>query len=54
MADAIEKAGKARPKLIEGRGGVFEVRTGSTLLFSKKAVGRFPEHEEILKLLPPT
>jgi selenoprotein W-related protein len=51
LADAIEKAHKVRPKLIEGRGGVFEVVAGEKLIFSKKALGRFPEHEEILKAL---
>ena len=51
MADAIEKRLKVRPRLIEGRGGVFEVSAGSRLLFSKKATHRFPENEEILELL---
>jgi selT/selW/selH-like putative selenoprotein len=51
LAEAIEKEFKARPRLIEGRGGVFEVLAGKRLLFSKKSEGRFPEHEEILRAL---
>ena len=51
MADAIEKAYRVRPKLIEGRGGVFEVSAGDKMIFSKKATGRFPEIDEVLKAL---
>ena len=51
MAEAIEKQFKTRPKLIEGKGGVFEVTAGKKLIFSKKATGRFPENEEILAAL---
>ena len=40
-----------RPRLIEGRGGVFEVRTGKTLVFSKHETGRFPEDDEVLRAL---
>ena len=35
------------PRLIKGGGGVFEVEKDGELIFSKKAEGRFPEHEEI-------
>lgn len=42
-----------RPRLIEGKGGVFEVMDGSKLVFSKKATGRFPENEEVLEALEP-
>jgi predicted Rdx family selenoprotein len=51
LAAAIEKSLGVRPKLIEGRGGVFEVKSGAALLFSKKATGRFPENDEILGML---
>lgn len=44
---------KTRPRLIEGKGGVFEVKSGGKLIFSKKATGRFPEDEEVLKVLRP-
>jgi selenoprotein W-related protein len=35
------------PALIRSGGGVFEVTVGGKLVFSKKALGRFPEDEEI-------
>lgn len=35
-------------ELIEGSGGVFEVERDGELIFSKKKLGRFPEHEEII------
>jgi len=34
-------------ELIPSSGGVFEVKMGEKLLFSKKELGRFPEDEEI-------
>ena len=33
--------------LIEGKGGAFEVKRDGSFIFSKKKLGRFPEHEEI-------
>jgi len=38
-------------KLIEGGGGIFDVKRGGRLIFSKKEVGRFPEHQEIIEKL---
>jgi selenoprotein W-related protein len=38
-------------ELIKGRGGVFEVVANGTLVFSKKAVGRFPEEEEVVEAI---
>jgi selenoprotein W-related protein len=35
-------------RLIPSRGGVFEVRAGDRLLFSKKQAGRFPTAEELV------
>ncbi|MQY63616.1 MAG: SelT/SelW/SelH family protein [Calditrichaeota bacterium] len=37
--------------LIPSGGGVFEFTIDGRLLFSKKSLGRFPEDEEILKLI---
>ncbi|HEX9654229.1 MAG TPA: Rdx family protein, partial [bacterium] len=37
--------------LIEGSGGVFEITRDGALIFSKKKVGRFPEHQEIIEKL---
>ena len=39
------------PELIKGRGGVFDVVVDGRRIFSKHAVGRFPEAQEILALL---
>jgi selenoprotein W-related protein len=38
-------------ELIKGSGGVFDVRLGNTLIFSKHQVGRFPETSEIAQKL---
>ncbi len=38
-------------ELIESKGGVFEVKKDGKLIFSKKELGRFPEHEEIFAKL---
>ena len=34
--------------MIEGSGGVFDVHVDGTQVWSKKDVGRFPEHPEVL------
>jgi len=36
-----------KSRLIPGSGGVFEVKVNDKLVFSKRATGRFPEHDEI-------
>ena len=38
-------------ELISSGGGVFEVRLDGKLIFSKKSLGRFPEHREIDDLI---
>ena len=40
-----------RPELIKGKNGVFEVRRGDDLVYSKKATGRFPEPGEVERAL---
>ncbi|MCH8837046.1 MAG: Rdx family protein [Candidatus Marinimicrobia bacterium] len=37
--------------LIEGKGGVYEFSIDGQLVFSKKAQGRFPDDEEIYRLI---
>jgi len=37
--------------LIASGGGVYEVTVGDALVFSKKALGRFPEDGEIVRLI---
>jgi selT/selW/selH-like putative selenoprotein len=39
-------------KLIKGSGGQFEIVLDGQLIFSKKALGRFPEPNEILDKIP--
>ncbi len=39
------------PELIRGSGGIFDVRLDGALVFSKRAVGRFPEPGEVAGLL---
>ncbi len=40
-------------KLIEGGGGVFDVRVNGTQIWDKHEIGRFPEHDEILDKITP-
>ncbi|NLI16815.1 MAG: SelT/SelW/SelH family protein [candidate division Zixibacteria bacterium] len=51
MAEAIKKKYGVSAELIESGGGVFEVRKDGKLIFSKKAIGRFPEEKEIFDKL---
>ena len=51
MADALKDRYGVDVKLIESGGGVFEVVKDGELIFSKKAIGRFPEHNEIFEKL---
>jgi len=39
------------PEIIKGDSGVFDVVVDGELVFSKKQVGRFPEHAEVLAVL---
>lgn len=40
-----------RPQLIEGSGGVFDVKAKGRLIYSRKETGRFPESAEVLAAL---
>ena len=51
MAAAIEKALGIKPELVEGRGGIFDVSADGELIFSKHAMGRFPETSELIEKL---
>ncbi len=51
MADALKDKYGVKAELIPSGGGVFEVRKDGELIFSKKASGRFPQHEEIFNKL---
>lgn len=52
MKAALEKKfSSVDIELIESGGGVFEVVCDGKLIFSKKKLGRFPEHSEIIDML---
>ena len=51
MAAELKKRLGVDSKLIPGGGGVFDVSLDGKVLFSKKAVGRYPEPEEIIGML---
>jgi len=51
MAARISEAFGLEPELIKGRNGVFDVVVDDKLVFSKHQVGRFPDDEEVIKLL---
>jgi selenoprotein W-related protein len=52
LAAEIKQALGVDATLIKGSGGQFEVVADGNVVFSKKALGRYPEPGEILKLLP--
>lgn len=37
--------------LVPSTGGVFDISKDGQVIFSKKAEGRFPEHDEVLERL---
>lgn len=39
------------PTLVKGKDGIFDVKLDGELIFSKHAVGRFPEPGEVLSPL---
>jgi selenoprotein W-related protein len=43
-----------QPKLIEGRGGIFDVAVDGQRIYSKHETGRFPTNDEILAKLGTT
>lgn len=51
MAAAIRQAHGLETELIEGAGGIFDIRVDDKLIYSKHQTGRFPEHDEILTQL---
>lgn len=47
MSDSLQAAGATDIELVPGGGGVFEVTVDGALVFSKKALHRFPTDAEI-------
>jgi selenoprotein W-related protein len=51
LAEAIKAKFGVDSEMIEGSGGVFDIRVDGDLIYSKKETGEFPEHQLILDLL---
>ncbi|MCK5835844.1 MAG: Rdx family protein [Desulfobacula sp.] len=43
-----------KPELIPGSGGVYDIVADNKILFSKKGVSKFPNHDEIIELIKKT
>ena len=51
LRESIERQFGIKAELVKGMGGVFEVSVNDNLLFSKKELGRFPNENEVEKIL---
>ena len=51
MGERFKNGAGAQVTLIKGSGGVFEITVDDELMFSKKALGRFPSESEIETML---
>jgi len=51
VAALIKSETGVDPVMIEGAGGVFDVKIDEDLVYSKDETGRFPENDEILGIL---
>jgi selT/selW/selH-like putative selenoprotein len=51
LAETLKKKLDVSAELIEGAGGVFDVHVNDTQIWNKEEIGRFPEHDEILKAI---
>lgn len=51
MAAELENKIDESASLIQSSGGVFEVEYKGSLIYSKKATGRFPEEDEVLRII---
>ena len=51
LRESIQSKFGVNAELIKGTGGVFEVTLNNSLIFSKKELGRFPNENEIEKIL---
>jgi selT/selW/selH-like putative selenoprotein len=48
LADAIKKKFDVDAEMIQGGGGIFDVKLEGELIYSKKKTGRFPTDQEVL------
>lgn len=51
MAAELEDQFSQESELVKSSGGVFEVEDNGVLIFSKSKLGRFPEEDEIAKII---
>lgn len=51
MAAELESQFSESSDLIKSSGGVFEIEDNGQLIFSKSKLGRFPEDDEIAKII---
>jgi selenoprotein W-related protein len=51
VRDRIAKKSQADINLVKSSGGVFEIKIDGELVFSKRALGRFPTDEEVDNLI---
>jgi len=49
LAEDLQKAFGVEPELIQGRGGVFDVKVDGRLIYSKHQTGSFPDHEPLIR-----
>ena len=47
----MEREFEAAVELIKGKDGVFEVTVDGDLVFSKRALGRFPDEGEVAQIV---
>ena len=48
MAASLKKEFGVDAELIQGGGGIFDVKLDGKLIYSKHEMGRFPEHDEVI------
>ncbi|MBX7219880.1 MAG: Rdx family protein [Blastocatellia bacterium] len=51
MAEELKSKYQANSELVKLSGGIFEIYRDDQLIFSKRALGRFPNDGEIARLL---
>ena len=51
MAAKLKQGFDVEAELIEGGGGIFDVAVDGEIVFSKHAVDRFPEPDEVSEIL---
>jgi selenoprotein W-related protein len=51
LAAAISDRFGVQAELIKGKNGVFDVVIDGKLIFSKHETGRFPQNDEILRIM---